>query len=77
MNDTKKLENQEQPTVHVEQIVSCESYIMIGNTKIAGNDLTAYHKKHNTASYHCINCGIEFQEYPKNYHPCDNCGFGS
>ena len=51
-----------------------EAYIMIGNTKISGDDLTAYHAKHGTSSYHCIKCGAEIKS-PIDY-VCENCGFG-
>ena len=46
--------------------MSSEPYIIRDGKIIKDDELTKYHKKNNTASYHCPECGKELINYPNN-----------
>lgn len=53
---------------------STESKLVRDGIVLTGNQITDYHKRHMTASYHCTECGYEML-FDGDKFKCTGCGF--
>ena len=55
-----------------------KAWLEINGNRITGEAISAYHKEHNTSSYHCLCCGgpIWGGWDGTTFYPCPHCGYG-